>query len=338
MTGGPDVRIGVVSFDTPEDLEACLSRLPAATEGLRAEVVVVDNGSIGPGDAQVAMRHGVRLVRNAVNVGYARAMNQALAGSAAPVLVALNPDTRPGPDTLSSLVECLTADPTLGLLSPRLLGEDSQLQHSAYAFPSPRLALVTGLLPRSLRRGRLGQHFLLEGHAAPPGRRDVDWTVGAVHCIRRAAVPRERVYSERSFIYGEDMELCWSLQRSGWRVVLDPAVEVVHVGNVTGERAFGASREHRWLDATYDWYVSTHGTAAARRWAAANTIGLLAKAAVLQTTGDPDHRAFVRSLLAFHARRLRRPQGDLHSRLTPGGQPPGDPVVAFDSDRDSVPD
>lgn len=327
----PDVRIGIVSYDTPMDLNTCLEGLSASTEGLRTEVVVVDNGSVRPDDSAVTSRHHVRLIRLAENVGYPRAMNHALAGTAAPVLLALNPDTRAGPGSLTSLVERLTADTSIGLVGPNLVGTDGLNQHSAQALPSPAVALATGFVPPRLRKGWIGERFWLEGHARLDSARDVDWMVGAVHCIRREAVLRPRVYSERAFMYGEDMELCWFVRRAGWRVVFDPSVQIMHIGNVTGARNFGASREVRWLDATYDWYASARGEAAARRWAAANVAGLLVKAGALRFRSDEAHRAFVRTLLAFHARRVLRPLGDLHSRNAPDGRAPADPVVAYDS-------
>jgi N-acetylglucosaminyl-diphospho-decaprenol L-rhamnosyltransferase len=327
----PDVRIGIVAFETPSDLDGCLRTLPAAVEGLNAEVVVVDNGSRGDADAEVARRHDVRLLRNARNVGYARAMNQALQGTTAPVLLALNPDTLLTPGSLTRLVRALLADHTIGLLGPRMTGQDGELQHSVRSFPSPGSALLTGLVPPALRPRLARTRLWLQEAAEPSGAVDVDWLVGAVHVVRRRAVRREQVYSERSFMYAEDMELCWHVRRGGWRVVYDPTVSVQHSGNTSGAKAFGAAREQRWLDATYDWYVHTHGSAAARRWAAANAVGLAAKRSVLAVGGAAEHRAFVSGLLGFHARRVLRPTGDLHSRLDADGGEPEAPRVVHDS-------
>lgn len=321
MAAVPDVRIGIVSFGTAAYLEPCLERLADATRGLRTEVVVVDNGSPTTEDADVARRHPVELVRLTTNVGYPRAMNVALSDTAAAYVIALNPDTLPTAGSLTALVERLEAQPDVGLVGPRLVNVDGALQHSTHAFPSPAVALVTGFVPPRLRGGRLGGSMWLEGQVPLDRPSDVDWTVGAVHVVRRSAVRRSQVYSERSFMYAEDMEICWHLRRGGWRVVFDPSVEVVHVGNVSGAQAFGARRELRWLDATYDWYVAEHGAAAARRWAVANATGLLNKLAVLSLTrGDAEHRAYVRELADFHRRRALRPLGDLHSRDAPDGR------------------
>ena len=65
-------------------LDGCLAALPAATEGVDVDVVVVDNASSDDSVA-VARRHRhVTVISNSENVGYAKGMNQAL-GAPAPL-------------------------------------------------------------------------------------------------------------------------------------------------------------------------------------------------------------------------------------------------------------
>lgn len=306
------VRVGVVSYNTARLLPAALDALPAALDGLAADVVVVDNASTDGSAELLAGRAGIRLVRNAENVGYARAMNVALAGDD-DVLIALNPDTVAAPGSLRRLVEQLLHTPDTGLVVPRLVGPDGALQHSAYRFPTVRLALVTGFLPPRWRRGAIGRRLWLEGSAPHDRPADLDWAIGAVHVVRASALAGAAPYDERWFMYAEDLELCWRLRRAGWRVRLEPNAQVVHIGNAAGSAAWSTiAREERWLDATYDWYVSARGAFAARTWAAANVAGLLAKQAVLRRAGGDERahaqREFRRALTRLHARRVRRPQ------------------------------
>jgi N-acetylglucosaminyl-diphospho-decaprenol L-rhamnosyltransferase len=274
-----EVRVGIVSWNTADLLGRCLDLLPAALGDLDAEVVVVDNAS-QDGSAEVGdARQGVRVIRNADNVGYARAMNQALAGSSATTLIALNPDTLPPSGSLSALVAYLDARPEVGLVAPRLVEADGAWQHSVYRFPSIRVALLVSFLPVRLQRGWIGRRWWLEAAAPHAGAGDIDWAIGAVHVIRAAAVGPE-VYSERWFMYVEDLELCWRLRSTGWRVHLDPDVAVPHVGNASGSQAWGDTRAQRYWGASYDFDQSTRGPAHTRAWAAVNTAGVAARLAV----------------------------------------------------------
>lgn len=275
-----DARIGIVSWQTGELLDRCLAALPAALDKLDVEVVVVDNASTD-GSVEIARAHGARVIVNAENIGYARAMNQALAGAEAPFLVALNPDTVAAPGSLAVLIEVLSADPSLALVAPRLLNPDGTLQPSVHRFPSIRLALVMGLAPMAIRRGTLGEWFWLEGYAKHDRSASIDWAIGAVHAIRRTALTDpDHAYSERRFMYAEDMDLCWRLWHEGWRVAFEPSAEVVHVGNAAGSQAFGPKVDDVRVAADHDWYVERNGAPEARMWSIANMLGFGVKSAI----------------------------------------------------------
>lgn len=269
------VRLGIVSWNTARLLDDCLGSLPAALGSLagETEVVVVDNAS-SDSSADVAEAHGVRVIRNESNLGYARAMNQALAGTDAEVLIALNPDTRPEPGSLETLVRCLIdGPPDVGLVVPALLNTDGSPQHSVRRFPSIRLYTVVWFVPYFLHRGRLARRFWLEGRAPHDRRGDIDWAIGAVHVIRAAALNGAAPYDERWFMYVEDLDFCWRLAHEGWRRRLEPASRVEHVGNAAGSQAWGRRRFRAYMVPSYSWYRSQHGVGLMRGWAAVNVIG-----------------------------------------------------------------
>jgi GT2 family glycosyltransferase len=299
-----DVRVGIVSWNTAEWLERCLSALPDALGGLEAEVVVVDNAS-SDGSADRAAAFGWADVRRGVeNLGYGRAMNVALSGTEAPAVLALNPDTEPPPRSLEALVALLDHHPGAAVVAPRLMRPDGEVQHSVYRFPSLRLAAVANLVPRALQQGALGERWCLETAASPVQHGEVDWAIGAVHCIRRDALQREAPYRELWFMYVEDLDLCWRLRQRGWSTVYAPEVTVVHAGNAAGEQAWGSERTRRWLDATYDWYRRERGHGAARGYAALNLTGAgskavgLAIASLLGGPREPERRYWARELAA----------------------------------------
>jgi GT2 family glycosyltransferase len=297
-----DLRVGIVSWNTAELLGRCLAALPAALDGVDAEVVVVDNAS-ADGSADVAARHaGVRVVRNPTNAGYPRAMNQALAGSAAPLLLALNPDTEPGPGTLAALVECARGAPHAGLVVPRLVHPDGSLQHSVLRFPSVRVALAAGLVPTRLRPRGLGRRWWLVGANPHDTSGPVDWAYGAVHLIRAEALGGEPPYSERWFMYSEDIEVCWRLHQRGWEVHLCAGVAVTHVGNAAGAQQWGGSRAARVWGAAYDFDALARGQLHARALAAANSLGVGLHWVVAAARRQRDLAAGFRAELPVHLR------------------------------------
>lgn len=307
MTSRPTVRVGIVSWNTATLLDRCLQSLPAALEGTDAEVVVVDNAS-SDGSAEIAAAFPpVRTVRNTTNVGYARAMNQALAGGAAEVLLALNPDTQAPPGSLGRLVNRLLGDPGVALVAPSLVGVDGTPQWVARRFPSLGVGATACLVPGRWQAGRIGRRFGLELADQPSAPTDVDWAIGAVHVIRAAALEGRAPYDERWFMYVEDIELCWWLARHGWRRRFEADVIVPHVGNASGSQAWGDEYMGRCYDALYDWYERDRSRAGVRAWAALNTVRVAARTGVGMLARRPhDHLAALRGELPHHTRVVLR--------------------------------
>jgi GT2 family glycosyltransferase len=276
-------RIGIVSWNTAGPLDECLASLDLATAGMDAEVVVVDNAS-SDDSVVVCRRRGIAVIRNETNEGYARAMNVALSAGAQPqdvdVLIALNPDTVCPPRSLTILAQQLLAEADVGLVAPRLGNLDGTTQHSVYRFPSVAVSIAAAFLPMRMLNSRIGRQMWLEGSKPPDQPCEIDWAIGAVHVMRPSALAGSSPYSERWFMYVEDLDLCWQMAQGGWRRVLHPEVDVVHIGNAAGAQAWGSDRIKRWLRATYDWYRLRKGAFAARRWAAANTVGVLFRLAL----------------------------------------------------------
>jgi N-acetylglucosaminyl-diphospho-decaprenol L-rhamnosyltransferase len=60
---------------------------------------------------------------------------------------------------------------------------------------------------------------------------EVDWVSGAFMALRRDAIPDVPAFDDKYFMYVEDVDLCWRMQRAGWTVNYAPkAIAVHHVG------------------------------------------------------------------------------------------------------------
>lgn len=271
----PRVRVGVVSRNAAGALERCLAGLGPALGDHDADIVVVDNASSDASTLRAA-RHGVRVIANRSDVGYAVAMNQALAGSRPDVLVAVRASSQPRPGALARLIDTVWADPTIGLAVPCLVSGGDPVP-SLHPFPSVGSAI----------RGEA-----TESRPGQPG-----WAPGVVHCIRAAALGRARPYVERRLDGAEDLELAWRLCGRGWRVVLDPGALV----DVAEEPSLS-------LDALYDWYVRSRGGLAARTYALANVVGVSARLATSKVRRRGETVRALRGERARHVGRILRPR------------------------------
>jgi GT2 family glycosyltransferase len=225
MTTTPDLSVVIVSYNARDLLAACLDSV-RASRGARFETFVIDNASRdGSADLVRDRFPDVLLIRNADNVGFARAANQGLSAVSGRHALLLNSDTQFVADALARLVAFMDAHPRAGACGPRLQNPGGTLQPSGRAFPSAiAAALAITPVPRWVRRAcadRLERRDY--AHAC-----EVDELTGAVLCLRMEAVRQVGLLDEDYFFFGEDVDLCWRLRKGGWSVHYLPSVSVVH--------------------------------------------------------------------------------------------------------------
>ncbi|HMF14867.1 MAG TPA: glycosyltransferase, partial [Gemmataceae bacterium] len=104
--GQVDVSACIVNWNCKETLRGCLLSLRAQAADLRLEIFVVDNASTDGAAAMVAREFPeVVLLRNAENVGFARANNRAARLASGRYLFFLNNDTVVPPGAIRRLVD-----------------------------------------------------------------------------------------------------------------------------------------------------------------------------------------------------------------------------------------
>jgi GT2 family glycosyltransferase len=232
-----DVSVCIVNWNGREMLRDCLISLCRRPQGARLEVVVVDNGSAdGAADMVADGFPDVTLIRNADNRGFARANNQAAARARGRYLFFLNNDTLVPPGTLGRLVAFAEAHPEVGMIGPRLRGDDGEVQASYRPQPSLGALLhrtmlwrYTGLFRRAYRRYRRERFD-------PDRQRPVETLMGAALFLPRRVFLECGPWDEDFLFGGEDLQLSAAVGRR-YPLVFLPEVEIVHYGGV-------ATRQH----------------------------------------------------------------------------------------------
>lgn len=257
--------IVIVSFNTREDLRACLQSLDAAPPSRPHVIRVVDNAS---GDGSAAMVSAwfpaVDLVALDHNAGFAAANNIAIRRGRAPLLLLLNADTVVPPGALDRLIDRLEATGA-AVAGPRLVDGHGRPEMSWGPMLTPvaeAWQAVRGRLAASPRRWATRLTARWTGTE-----RWVDWVTGACLLARRDAAEAVDLLDERYFMYEEDVDFCAAIRARGGRILFTPAAEVVHLRGrsfaATGGRpsplydrshlAFYAKHAPRWVPALRLW-------------------------------------------------------------------------------------
>lgn len=118
----PRVSVLLAVYNQKRTTEICLESLYAFTDYPNWEIVAVDNASDDGTDLLLARwaqeKPNFRLIKNATNLGFPAACNQAARAASGEILCVLNNDTVVTPGWLSSLVDELLRHPEVGLVGP----------------------------------------------------------------------------------------------------------------------------------------------------------------------------------------------------------------------------
>ena len=252
----PDIGIIIVNWNTRELLRRCLDTVHASQGEFTSRVVIVDNASSDSSVEMVSARFPqFELIANAENLGYPRANNIGLrrlgfhaAGQvdadAPRYALLLNPDTELPPDALDDMLRFMDSRPDVGASGPKLVLPDGSLDKACRrGFPTPLVSFyhfagLARLFPKSRRFGRYNMSY-----ADADAPMEVDSVVGAFMLLRRAAIDKAGLLDESFFMYGEDLDWAYRIQRAGYKIWYYPAVSVRHVKRAASRQSARARLE-----------------------------------------------------------------------------------------------
>jgi GT2 family glycosyltransferase len=248
MAPEPLVTIAIPNWNGRHHLERCLPAVQAL-RGVLFETIVVDNGSTDGSRELVRARFPwVRLITNPWNLGFARALNQAIRASTARYVAALNNDTVPHPDWLCRLVEAAEQDPRAGSCASRMVFDSH-----------PHLIQSAGIALN--RAGIAWDRCVGEADRTPPNAppEEVFGASAGAALYRRAMLDEIGLFDERFGSYLEDVDLAWRARLAGWRCLYVPAAVVRHAHSATGGEGspfknFHLGRNKLWcITKNYPW-------------------------------------------------------------------------------------
>ena len=231
--------IVVVSYNTRDELAACLQSITIHPPQRLATIFVVDNASTD-GSVAWVREHlpQVTVIALERNVGFGAANNVALRQSTAPLALLLNSDTLVPEGAIDALAARLEATGSVAA-GPRLVDGAGR----------PEISFGPMLSPWSewRQRARVRQARDDSPAAQAATRRlvgaeqQVDWVTGACLLVRKDAALQAGLFDERYFMYEEDVDFCAALRAAGGHILFTPAAQVVHLRGRSLARAGAVS-------------------------------------------------------------------------------------------------
>ncbi len=207
----------------------CLRGLLSLPSRHQREIIVVDNASADGTPEMVRQEFpSARCLALPKNIGFGPGNNAGLQASIGKYILIMNPDIVILDDALDRLIDFMETHPEVGLVGPQLRNPDGSIQFSCYHFPTPLIPLYrrTPLGHWAVGQKALAHYLMTDWDHQTI--REVDWLLGAFLVARRSMIDQLGSFDERFFLYFEDADLCRRAWQSGWRVVYNPEMQVVH--------------------------------------------------------------------------------------------------------------
>lgn len=242
----PALDIVIVNWNSGPALADCLGSIAAAQGGrfVLAQVVVVDNAS--EDDSLECCRESrlpLRVLRNAENLGYARACNQGAGCGAADYVLFLNPDVRLSPDALAEPLAFMERPEAgaVGICGIRLTDAVGRDSTSCARLPRPRNLLYRALGLEQCFPKLFKPRFLSGDELGESG--PAEQIMGAFFLVWRPVYDSLRGFDERFFMYYEEVDFCARARAHGFSSYYLSNVTAVHIGggcsqSVPGRRLF----------------------------------------------------------------------------------------------------
>jgi len=220
----------IVNYNVKYFLEQCLHSVQKACFQIDAEVIVIDNNSTdGSREFLTPLFPDVNFIWNNSNVGFAIANNQALDIAKGDFILYLNPDTILPEDCIEKCIEFFEQNKNAGALGIKMIdGTGSFLKESKRAFPSPLTSFykLTGLAALFPRSETFARYHL--GHLTENENHEVDVLAGAFMMISKKVLDEIGNFDEQFFMYGEDVDLSYRIQKAGYKNYFFAESTIIH--------------------------------------------------------------------------------------------------------------
>lgn len=229
----PMVSIIIPVYNQIHYTYACLESILEHTKDVSYEVIIADDVSTDATKDLALYSENLVISRNHVNQGFLRNCNQAAAKAKGRYLMFLNNDTKVTKGWLSSLVDLISSDSTIGMVGSKLVYPDGRLQEAGGIIWSDG---------SGWNYGRLDDPDKAEYNYV----KDVDYISGAAILLSNQLWKQIGGFDERfAPAYCEDSDLAFAVRKAGYRVVYQPLSTVIHfegISNGTDVEGTGLKR------------------------------------------------------------------------------------------------
>lgn len=224
----PLVAVVILNWNGRNFLEKFLPSVLQSTYK-NYKIIVADNASTDDSISYLKQNYpSVEIIINKTNEGFAQGYNTALKQVKADYYVLLNSDVEVQPGWIEPVIELMQGNPDIAICQPKILSYNNK---DEFEYAGACGGWVDNLY-YPFARGRVfdycekdnGQYNEVE---------PCFWATGAAMFVRAEAYHKLGGLDPYFFAHMEEIDFCWRAQLAGYKVFVQPASVVYHVGGGT---------------------------------------------------------------------------------------------------------
>ena len=226
------VSIVIINFNTKDMTEQCIKSIISSTK-CEFEIIIVDNST--KIEEKFTSDLPFVTVINAENKGFGHACNIGMRDSCGDFYLMLNSDTIVHDYAIDTCLEYISEHSNVGAIGCRTMLADGTLDHNCKrGLPTPEASLyyLLGLdkkYPNSPKYARYHATFLDENKI-----NEVEVLSGSFMMLRASVIAEIGGFDEDYFMYCEDVDLCYRISFSGYKLIYLPTAEITHLKGQSG--------------------------------------------------------------------------------------------------------
>lgn len=210
------LSVSIVSHQQANLIQPLLADLDRFCRDYDLEVILTLNLPEELPFAEHDYRFPIKLIRNAIPLGFGSNHNQAFNHASGSSFCVLNPDIRLTADPFPPLLAALEHR-QIGLIAPLVVNGQGFPEDSARHFPTP-LEIIGKVFG-----GKSRTYATASGTTSFP-----DWVAGMFMLLRHDTYKEIGGFNERYFMYYEDVDLCFRLREHDYEIALCGETSVIH--------------------------------------------------------------------------------------------------------------
>jgi len=214
MSDKSSIRVLIVTYNSINDISACLESI-YDTQIPQIQVTIIDNNSIDNTVQYVKDTYPqIEIIETGYNGGYAYANNigirkYLISSFSTSAFLILNPDVLIKSTQITSLYNTLMMNHNIGAVSPWILDDFKKKNYVKNIFGNYKRNIYNSI-----------ENLLI-----------TDMLHGACMMIKAEVLDTVDLFHESFFLYAEETELCYRINKAGFTLLINANVEIKHFRN-----------------------------------------------------------------------------------------------------------